>query len=204
MSHTYSHYVTEGRKLLEAVEVHQCMIGFFATQVCTLKHGGRTPQGRYTLQKYAADIGANRKTLSQWVATYRDVIEALGMDPSKVTGPEWSLAQETQRLLRKRKRAIQDQLGIKRAKGRGWEVRAEVPVSEVRDLYDQARKGRTPESLIHGYTDTLLYMRGKIRGMDLGEVPVEALKMYRDVINELSTEVTQHLLHGRSITEATA
>lgn len=63
----YHEYVIEARRLVEDIENNKKRVALMALEVCDIRHGGRTPSGRYTLGKFAEDIGINRKTISAWI-----------------------------------------------------------------------------------------------------------------------------------------
>lgn len=73
MDLTYEKYVELGKKLVEETNDKQMKICSYAMKVCTIRHGGRSG-GFYTMTDYARDIGLKRKTLSEWMLIYRNVI----------------------------------------------------------------------------------------------------------------------------------
>jgi hypothetical protein len=88
---TYDWYVNASKNIIKNLVCQQAVIGFYATKVCTIRHGGIS-NGYYTITDFAKDIGLNRKTLSEWVAIYRRVIQHLDIDPLKMTNKQWSSA----------------------------------------------------------------------------------------------------------------
>jgi len=82
----YQDYVKKGRALLEELEdlkeiqdCYQSKIAKYALSVCDIRHGGQSG-GLYTMKDYALDIGANPKTLSNWVAIYKNVLVKIGIE----------------------------------------------------------------------------------------------------------------------------
>lgn len=197
MTHSYEYYVKEGKKLLHATEVYQVMIAYYASCVCEIKHGGKSKG--YTLSQYAEDIGMHRKTLSDWSYTYRHVIEKLGMDPSNVTQEEWSVAKRVSSLLRNEKKAIQDASGMKRRKGRGWNFSVLIPGERVRDMFNAESMGRSAQSKIHSYTDTVIGMKNMLRRMHLDSVSTASLRSLKKNLDEASSELTTYLLENKGV-----
>lgn len=87
----YDWYVEASKKIIKSLICQQAVIGFYATKICTIRHGGRS-DGFYTLSDFARDIGVHRKTLNEWTAIYRRVIQHLDIDPLKMNQKEWSTA----------------------------------------------------------------------------------------------------------------
>lgn len=87
----YQWFVEAGRNILKGMVVHQAVLGFYASKICTIRHGGRS-DGYYTIKDYAEDLGINPKTLNDWTAIYRRVIQHLNLDPLKMSVHEWKAA----------------------------------------------------------------------------------------------------------------
>lgn len=193
----YEDYVREGRKLLSAVNCYQCMIGYYATMVCDLSHGGRKIRGQYTVKKYAQDIGMHPKTLSEWIGTYRNVIEKLSIEPTDVTQADWTLAQRVHALLKNEKRHTQELLELQGKKNKGW--RKLMPVDRVRELWAQNRDGRCTQLAIDGYTDAVIGIKNKLRTLPLdncSEVSIMALKKNLD---DASGIITNYMMDHKNI-----
>ncbi len=194
-SQEYLYYVKEGRKLLHAIETHQAVIGYYASCVCTIKHGGKTSDEFYTLTDYAADLGINRRTLSHWSIIYRTVIEKLGLDPLDVTQDDWSIAKRVSNILVNEKRAYQEQSGLQRRKGRGWPMSVTFPVEHVKRLFEENRKAPSVQSQFDTILDSTIYMKNKIRKMDLTQINQASLMSMRMNLEQALNEVTNHLIN---------
>lgn len=93
---TYQEYVALGKAVIEQVNDRQMKICSYALKVCTIRHGGRS-NGYYTITDYARDIGMSRKTLSEWLGIYRNVIEKLSEKQMETLS--WSQAMRTNQYL---------------------------------------------------------------------------------------------------------
>ena len=197
MTHDYSYYVTEGKKLLHAVEVHQALISYYASLVVTIKHGGRSKG--YTLSDYARDIGMHRKTLSEWSLTYRNVISKLDVELSEITQRDWQIATRVSNLLRDEKRQIQEASGQQRKKGRGWNFQVLIPSERVRDLFNAERNGRSAQAEINGYCDTVISIKNKLRRMEMSSVSHASLMRLKKNLDEASNEITNYLMNNKGV-----
>jgi hypothetical protein len=95
------------------MESYQHKIAEMALEVCQIKHGGNST-GFYTLTNFADDIGINRKTLSGWVAIYRDIL--LKCRINTPTQKDWSDASKVERVLKSEGRIENKKKGAPRAK----------------------------------------------------------------------------------------
>ena len=198
MSHSYEYYVKQGKKLLHAVDVHQCTLAYYTTLVCEISHGGKS-NSKYTLGDYARDLGINRRTLSGWSLIYRNVIAKLEMDPSDVTQKEWEIARRVSNVLINEKRAIQEASGQQRKKGRGWNFNVLMPKERVRDLFNAEALGRSAQSEIHGFTDTVIYIKNKLRRMDMSQVSTASIQSLKKNLDEASSELTDYLMEHKGV-----
>lgn len=196
---SYEFYVKEGKKLLHAVEVHQAMIGYYATCVCEILHGGKK-KSRYTIKEYAEDIGVHQKTLNEWTHVHRNVISKLQMDPSDITSDQWKIACRVSNLLRAEKRAIQEASGQSRRKGRGWNFSVLIPPERIRDLFNAEERGKSAQSQIHDFTDQIIRMKNTLRRMELSSVSHASLTSLKKNLDEASNEVTNYLLNNKGVT----
>ncbi len=110
----YQDYVDHARKLLSQIESHQAQIAEIALKVCEIRHGGPS-EGVYTLSRFADDIGLERRTLSNWVALYRDIILKAGI--KKPTPEEWAAARITGRILKNEATVANKRDGQAKSKG---------------------------------------------------------------------------------------
>ncbi len=201
MRKTYDFYVKEGKKLLHATYTHQATIAYYASCVCDISHGGRSGS-KYTLTQYANDIGMHRKTLSEWSVTYRNVIQKLELDPSDITKDQWFVATRVSNLLRDEKRQIQAESGLQRRKGRGWSFNVHIPVDRVRDLFSAEMNGRTAQSEINGYCDTVINIKNKLRRMEMSSVSEVSIRSLKMSLDEASSELTNYLMNNKGATMA--
>jgi hypothetical protein len=199
MNHSYDYYVTEGKKLLHAVETHQVLIAHYALQVCELIHGGKQGRSKYTLKDYACDIGMHHKTLNEWTHVYRNVIQKLNIELSEVTSEDWRIASRVSNIVRSEKRALQEQMGLKRKKGRGWDIKVQVPTERIRDLFTMNRNGRSPEQDFCNWLDTVIHIKNKLRRADLTSISEASLRSMKMNLEEASSEITNHLIGNRGV-----
>lgn len=191
---TYDQYVKMGRDLVSQVKCHQAQIAYYATKVCEIKHGGKTRSSVYTLGKYAADIGVNRKTLSEWVSIYRNVIVKIDLDAEKVTQKDWTVATRVQKLFKDEKQTVQAIMGIPHAKNRG--VRQDMSPAKVKDLFKQSYNGPNMQSEVYAWNDSIITIKNKIASRDLSGVSLSSLISLKENLDKAS----EHLL--RQITKA--
>ena len=196
---SYEEYVRLGKGLLLKVNCYQAQIAFYATQVCTIRHGGRSGD-LYTLKKYAQDIGMNGKTLSGWVGVYRTVIEKLGMAPEDVTQKDWTVAQRVFFILESESKATQALAGI--PKNKGW--RKFVPTKTVKDLFKKNYDSHTLQNQIHQWTDTVIFIKNKLVIRDLNEASTSSLLSLKENLDKASDTILRHVTRTKNITELTA
>lgn len=199
MKHDYNFYVREGRKLLHARECYQAVIAFYASQVCTIVHGGKQGKNLYCLSDYAKDLGINKRTLSGWSMTYRTVIQRLEMDLSKITEDDWKVASRVSAIIRDEKRQIQEASGMKRKKGRGWNITGFIPTDRVRDLFNAEKNGRSAQAAVNGWTDTTIFIKNKLRQADLSSVSEVSLRSLKMNLDEASSEITNYLMNNKGV-----
>jgi DNA-binding XRE family transcriptional regulator len=198
---TYQDYVREGKKIVHAREVYQATLAWMALQVVTIKHGGRG-YTHYTLTEYARDIGVHRKTLNEWTHVYRNVIQRLDLDPSKVTSDQWRIATRVSNLLRDEKRQIQEASGQKRRKGRGWNFNVLIPQERIRDLFNAEMNGRSAQAEINGFCDSIIHIKNKLRRMELSTVSDVSLRSLKKNLDEASSEIINYLLNHKGVSMA--
>lgn len=187
----YEQYVKMGRDLVGQIECYQAQIAFYATKVCEIKHGGRTRSTVYTLSKYATDIGINRKTLSEWVAVYRNVIQKLGKEAKEVTSKDWSVANRVQNLLKDEKRTVQTIMGVKGAKTHGY--KQEVSAERIKDLFKQNYDGPSFQKELYAWNDYIVFIKNKLVGRDLSQVSTSSLLSLKENLDAASDTILRHL-----------
>jgi len=82
----YQKLVVSARYLVEKMEDQKVKIARLCVRACYIQIGGHRAKGGgakfYTLSQFAVDVGLNRKTLSDWVDTYRKVCSKFPTDKS--------------------------------------------------------------------------------------------------------------------------
>lgn len=194
---TYAEYVRLGRKMLATVQVHQVYIAFFATEVCQISHGGAVGRKLYTLKDYARDIGMNNKTLSEWVNTYRVVIQKLGMDINEVTIKDWTAASRVLELLKAEKRVINAEAGTPKVKDNGWKLNA--PKKLIKDLFNQNYDRANLQFDIHRWTDSVIFIKNKLIARDLSECSTSSLLSLKENLDKASDTILDHLMNKRNV-----
>jgi hypothetical protein len=139
-------------------------------KVCDIGHGGKSP-GKYTLTRYATDIGMKPKTLIEWVSVYKNVIKKLGIKEGKITPLDWSTANKTHNEMSKNK---DGKRGYKKLVAR----------KSVRSLFDGIKE--TPYANII-VTDWIKRISGMTRSMenhDFSELSPDLGKRLTDILKE--------------------
>jgi hypothetical protein len=190
--YTYEQYVEMGKKIIGDMKCYQAQVAYYATKVCEIKHGGRVRSTTYTLTKYAADIGVHKKTLSEWVSVYRNVISKLDKEVSKITPKDWTVANRVQNLLNEEKKTIQHIMGTSGKKERG--TRKDVSPKRVRDLFNKNYDSNTFQNDIYNWNNQIIFMKNKIVTRDLGEVSVGSLISLKENIDAISDMILRQLL----------
>lgn len=132
----YESLVEHAQKLLEQIKVNRIEIAKIALQVCEISHGGISGD-KYTLSKFADDIGMKRRTLSNWVELYRDIILKVGIvNPSE---GEWEQARITGRLLKHERELANKALGNK---GRKILKNSDLDSETVSVIFEKAKDSR--------------------------------------------------------------
>lgn len=199
---TYQDYVNLGRDLLKSVTCYQVHIAYFATQICTIRHGGRS-NGYYTLKDYARDIGMNGKTLSEWVIVYKGVISKLGIDLDEITAKDWEVANRVINILKNEKRAINELSGKVQSKDKGW--RASFSADKIKDLFKQNYDKRSIQIDIMNWTDYMVFIKNRLISRDLSEASTSSLLSLKENMDKASDVILDHLMNKRkeSLTELT-
>ena len=60
--------VKRAKDFIKVKSANQMEIARLALEVCEITHGGPSCEGKFTLKRFAAEVGVNQKTLSTWVA----------------------------------------------------------------------------------------------------------------------------------------
>lgn len=69
--------VTEGKILLTTSAEIRMKIVLLAEKCCTIHHGGRSFETRFTVHRFAEEIGMNGNTLHEWIRLKRNVLDNL-------------------------------------------------------------------------------------------------------------------------------
>jgi hypothetical protein len=160
----FNEYVTMGRELLNKVECYQARIAFYATRVCTIRHGGISTD-LYTIKDYAKALNMNHKTLSSWVLTYRNVIIKLGMSFKDVDEAAWKAANRTNNRLNWDNRRDNAEKGTPKAKAKS---KGDISVEHVRKIFHE-ESSDTPSLVteVRGWTSYVMQMKNNLGKRDL-------------------------------------
>ncbi len=110
---SYTDLVSEARDLILKTELFKLKIAKLAMKACTIRHGGRS-SGLYTLNDFATDTGIARKSLSDWVITYKRVVSKI--ESSILTDKDWNTASRVSDLISKENSLINKAKGVQRTK----------------------------------------------------------------------------------------
>lgn len=76
----YAKKVVEAKEIMSLLRLtnkHRVRVAEIANDVCIILHGGRAPTTRYTLKRFAEDIGINRHTLYEWTRHKKYIFDKL-------------------------------------------------------------------------------------------------------------------------------
>jgi hypothetical protein len=191
---TYQDYVELGRALLKEVRCHQVQIAYYATKVCTIRHGGRSGD-LYTLVRYADDIGMKSRTLSDWVSIYRNVIQKLDRPIEGITSHDWTVASKVNFILASEKKVAQELMGLPKRKSKGW--KRFVPGSTVKDLFNRNYDKNEIQIEIHQWTDTVIGIKNKLLSRDLSGASSSSLISMKENLDKASDTILNHLTNKR-------
>lgn len=198
MTKDYKFFVTKGRELAKELlnledktKCYQAKIAKYAVSVCDIRHGGRTPEDRYTLKKYAEDIGVVCKTLQNWVQVYRNVLVKLNLkDPSK---EEWGRALKTNEILRK-DRAIENksngEAGSKKA------FKRNISPAKIQNIYDAGDPNGDFKPFVNECSSmikSVMYAKNILKKRDMRVVPDSRLICLMELLDESSDIINDYL-----------
>lgn len=187
----YDQYVKMGRDCLNDINSKQALIAYYATIVCTIKHGGHTDSKTYTLSKYAADIGMKLKTLSDWVLIYKNVIAKMSIPADKVTKKEWTVANRVQQLLNQEKRTKQALSGLPRKKTKG--VKVDASPERVKDLFKRSYDKKDFQREIYTWNDYVLNIKNALVSKNLSSVELNSLISLKENLDKASDVILRHI-----------
>lgn len=125
----------------------QAEVAKIALEVCDIRHGGRCGDSVYTISKFAEDIGCERKTVSGWVQTYRDILLPSGViTPSQ---EEWTIGNKVSRQIQYINREANENEGTPGKKKRG-----PFPKKAVKRLYHEVKNNPKKALEQNLYKDT--------------------------------------------------
>ena len=93
----YQVLVQIAKRELSVIEASKIKIVKLAMDACTIQKGGHRGKNLYTLTRFAKDIGMTPKILNDWVHTYQNVLEPLGIE--EPTKKEFAAARNTHKHL---------------------------------------------------------------------------------------------------------
>lgn len=183
----YHWYVDQGKRILKQQFVHQAVLGFYATKVCTIRHGGRS-NGLYTISDYAKDLGLNPKTLSEWVAIYRRVIQHLGIDPLKMSSHEWKAARRIAYTVEGETRSKNKESKTPRSK------KVELPDKErINKLFKENLEGPSFKLEAYNWSSTLRTMAKNLSKRDLSMADESSLIEIMESADRISDTINEYL-----------
>lgn len=79
----YKQYVKEAKEILRLAKYKQMEIARLALLVCDIHWGGRSKDTDISVNRFAKDIGTEKKTLHQWISMRRRVLNNLDPEISR-------------------------------------------------------------------------------------------------------------------------
>ena len=101
---SYNTYVHRGKELLSMIEGYQFEICELAMRVCEISNGGNGSQNKYTIGRYAIDIGMKENTMRKWLQAYREVYMKNPDLFKNKTSKEWSIIGKINKILKEENR----------------------------------------------------------------------------------------------------
>lgn len=186
---TYEWYLNASRSILKNMVCQQAVLGFYATKVCTIRHGGISGD-HYTIKRFAEDLGLNPKTLNEWTAVYRRVIQHLDIDPINITPKEWRSARRIAYQIEGETRKKNIQSGRPKAKG-DYAVKKE----DIKKLWQENLDGPSVLYEVREWSSKLRTLHSNLEKRDLKLAdPFDLLEvmtnadLVSDLINDFLTK----------------
>lgn len=184
---TYEGYVTAAKLKLKSIESIQHEIASMAIKVCEIRHGGASGE-YYTLSQFADDIGVNRKTLSNWVHVYRDIL--LRLDKPNPTKKEWDAARQTERTLKFENTAKQAAEGTTQKK---LNYRKHLPVEKIEKIFNDFVVGKTDIRDLNNLQRQSKHLKFLANKIQLSDVDDDILKEIVHNLDCASQMIHKHL-----------
>lgn len=172
----YKYCVEQAKDLLKVVECYQATIAYFAVKVCEIRHGGRSNE-IYTIKRFASDIGKSHKTVQEWSRVYRGVIAKLNMDVKDITKEDWKAANRVMLLITREKTTMNE---ISGNAGKMNANHIELSNEQVRELFEEAKLGRSNQLVMAGFRDSIVYIRNKIYDFNCESVSLSLMISLHD------------------------
>lgn len=163
-----------------------------ALEVCEIRHGGISDK-YYTLTDFSTDVGINRKTLSSWVHTYRDVL--LKSDIKRPSEKDWSNALAVSRILKTEREMVNKDNGTPGGRGA---FKKDISKERVKDIFIKVSTGKAKElvSLENIYSSSR-QLKKAITSLDMSMCDrsklihiMENIDIASDVINDYLSGVS--------------
>jgi hypothetical protein len=182
----YLSLVAKGKSLLKTVVCYQATLAAYTLKVCTISHGGRAGSKFYTLTDYAKDLGMNKKTLSEWVSTYKIVIKTVGLNNNNCTMKDWEAANRVMKFLGMEKR-VSNNNGRKE---RG--VRSDISADRIKTLFGENYSKRSASSDVKEYIRNTLQIKNKLQEIKLDEIDDVDLIALKEHLDAASHRIYLH------------
>lgn len=185
---SYQEYVNRAKNLLGQIDAYQAKIAQMAMEVCEIRHGGKS-DAYYTLTDFANDIGINRKTLSSWVHTYRDVL--LKSDIRVPSDKDWSNALLVSRFLKTEREIINKEdnsSGSKKA------FKKSIPKERVKEIFTKVSNGEFEEiRIIESIYSTSRYFKNVFGNIDFSKCDRKKLLQIMENLDRVSDAINEYL-----------
>jgi len=169
------------------MEAYQHKIAEMALAVCQIRHGGPSDK-YYTLSDFADDIKVNRKTLSNWVAVYRDVL--LKCDIKKPTPDQWKTASKVEKTLKTQRTVDNAKSGTPRSLK---PYRKDIPKEQIKTLFNEIESNISDPYLIDRIFSSVRYNKGKLEGIDLSKCDEKKLIHIMMMLDQASDYINDYL-----------
>lgn len=183
----------EIRQLEKKIEAHQVSICKLAVSVCDIRHGGIS-KNLYTITDFANDIGMHKKTLQNWLACYRGVVEKLEEGVFEESDKDWSAARKTQRDINERQRSARRDAGLTGTRQKPVTVSPAI----INDTFKKYKNDEKP--FVNEYRHALAsekHLKHLLKHRDMSLVSDSQWIELMEILDENSDKINQYLTKKR-------
>lgn len=170
---TYDQAVARGKTYLEDIQTARYKICELALQVCDIKVGGQhSVEGkkRYSIDKFAKDIGMPHRTLGKWLEIYRNVVKKLEIPIDQI-----------------------DQVDNRVLRNMTKKVNSKSTKAEVQKAYDEYRSWGKADYALDRVVKNAVTIRNLLQDYDLKQLDQDSLNKLFNLIDQCYETKNQYL-----------